>query len=123
MNLQSDYLCDCCQIFKENDIDFRNDNTLQQTFEDFVNKEFVANLPKKKMKPNEQKFRQICQNLKLHLGSKVIETDLFKGMKSVIQRDYEEDLNSGKAKIFVPNVYIPKFAHVLDNDQLVISEY
>ena len=47
--------------------------------------------PKRRKVPHEKQFRKICQNLKLHLGGTNIQTDIFEGLKAVIQRDFEDD--------------------------------
>merc|ERR1712156_732039 len=68
---------------------------------------------------HEPQFRKICQNLKLHLGSDIIETDIFKGVKAVTKRDFDKELKSGKIQIFVPKVFLSKFSHVIQYDNFI----
>ena len=68
---------------------------------------------------HEPQFRKICQNLRLHLGSDIIETDIFKGIKAVTKRDFEKELKSGKIQIFVPKVFLSKFSHVIQYDNFI----
>ena len=80
--------------FSENQsIEFRIEN-LHQMFTSFTNEEYDPEKAKKFMIKYERQFRKICQNLHLHMGSSTIETDIFKGIESVMKRDFEKDLNS-----------------------------
>ena len=66
-------------LCNEQRINFRREGDLKQIFEEFVSKEFDPEKAKRKMITHEPQFRKICQNLKLHLGSDVIETNIFEG--------------------------------------------
>jgi len=68
---------------------------------------------------HEPQFRKICQNLKLHLGSDIIETNIFKGIKAITKRDFEKELKSEKIQIFVPQVFLSKFSHVIEYDEFI----
>ena len=98
-------------------IKFRRENTLKEIFEEFVSKDFDQEKAKRNMITHEPLFRKICQNLKLHLGSDVIETNIFKGIKAVTKRDFEKELKSEKIQIFVPQVFLSKFSHVIEYDE------
>ena len=95
--------CPTEKIFcKGQKIKFRRENTLKEIFEEFISKDFDPEKAKRNMITHEPQFRKICQNLKLHLGSDIIETDIFKGLKAVTMRDFDKELKSGKIQIFVP---------------------
>ena len=98
--------CLTCPSFNNQNINFREGNSLHDMFDDFVNTEFDPKKGKKDMKPFEQKFRKICRNLKIHLGSNSVETDIFNGIKAVMKRDFKEDLESGKIQVFVPWYFV-----------------
>ena len=68
---------------------------------------------------HEPQFRKICQNLKLHMGSNTIETDIFKGVRLVSKRDFEKKLKSRKIEIYVPQVFLSKFPHVIQYDDYI----
>ena len=87
--------CLTCPSFNNQNINFREGNSLHDMFDAFVNTEFDPKKGKKDMKQYEQKFRKICRNLKIHLGSNSVETDIFNGIKAVMKRDFKEDLESG----------------------------
>ena len=86
-------------------IQFRTEN-LHQMFTSFTEEEYDPEKPKRNMVKYERQFRKICQNLNLHMGSSTIETNIFKGIESVIKRDFEKDLNSEKIQIFVPKIFL-----------------
>ena len=74
--------------FSENQsIEFRTEN-LHHIFTGFTNEEYDPEKAKRDMVKYERQFRKICQNLKLHMGSSTIETDIFKGIESVMRRDF-----------------------------------
>ena len=75
--------------------------------------------PKRKRIPHEKQFIKICQNLKLHLGGKNIQTDIFEGLKAVIQRDFEDDFKSKRIKIFAPKYFLSKFPEVIDYEEYI----
>ena len=100
-------------------IKFRRVNALKEIFAEFISKDFDPSKPKKKMIIHEPQYRKICQNLKLHLGSDVIETIIFKGVKAVTKRDFDKELKSGKIQIFVPKVFLSKFSHVIQYDNFI----
>ena len=105
--------------FSENqNIEFRTEN-LHQMFTGFINEEYHPEKAKRFMIKYERQFRKICQNLHLHMGSSTIETDIFKGMESVMKRDFEEDLNSEKIQIFVPMIFLSKFPEVIQYDNYI----
>ena len=103
-------------------IKFRKDNSLNKIFGEFIDKPFDTE-PNynawRKMITHEPQFRKICQNLKLHLGSNVIETDIFKGIKAVAKRDFEKELKSEKIQIIVPQVFLSKFPQVYQYDEYI----
>ena len=101
--------CTTKMFCSKQEIKFRGECSLKEIFEDFVSKDFDPEKAKRKMITHEPQFRKICQNLKLHLGSDIIETDIFKGIKAVTKRDFEKELKSGKIQIFVPKVFLSKF--------------
>ena len=100
-------------------MNFRTEDSLHNIFSDFLKTPFEPKKGKKQMKPYEQKFRKICQNLKLHLGSNCIETDIFKAIKLIMKRDFQENFESNKVQIFVPKVFLTKFAHVTEYDEYI----
>jgi len=100
-------------------IKFRRERSLKEIFEDFVSKDYEPEKAKRKMIAHEPQFRKICQNLKLHLGSDTIETDVFKGIRSVSKRDFEKDLKSGRIRIFVPQTFLSKFPHVYQYNEFI----
>ena len=105
--------------FSENQsIEFRIEN-LHQMFTSFTNEEYDPEKAKKFMIKYERQFRKICQNLQLHMGSSTIETDIFKGIESVMKRDFEEDLNAEKIQIFVPKIFLSKFPEVIQYDRYI----
>ena len=106
-------------LCKEKSIKFRSQGTLKEIFEDFIDKDFDPEKSKRKMITHEPQFRKICQNLKLHLGSDNIETNIFKGVKAVSKRDFEKELKSGNINIFVPKVFLSKFSHVYEYDAFI----
>merc|ERR1712109_185533 len=113
-------LCPTEKIFCNGQkIKFRRENTLKEIFEEFVSRDFDPEKAKRKMITHEPQFRKICQNLKLHLGSDIIETDIFKGIKAVTKRDFEKELKLGKIKIFVPKVFLSKFSHVIQYENFI----
>ena len=73
----------------------------------------------KKMDPYEKQFRKICQNLKLHLGSNVVESDILKGIESVMKRDYKKHFNSNIIQLFVPAIFLSKFHEVYQYDEYI----
>ena len=75
--------------------------------------------PKRRKVPHEKQFLKICENLKLHLGGTNIETDILKGLKAVIQRDFEDDFKSKRIKIFAPKFFLSKFPEVIDYEQYI----
>ena len=75
--------------------------------------------PKRKKLPHEKQFIKICENLKLHLGGTNVETDIFKGLKAVIQRDFEDDFKSKRIKIFAPKCFLSKFPEVIDYEEYI----
>ena len=84
-------------IFNKNEnIKFRREHSLEQIFNEFINQRYDPTKPRKQMITHEAQFRKIVQNLQLHLGSKTIETNIFKGIESVMQRDYKKELKSEK---------------------------
>ena len=111
--------CLTCPSFNNQNINFREGNSLHDMFDAFVNTEFDPKKGKKDMKPYEQKFRKICRNLKIHLGSNSVETDIFNGIKAVMKRDFKEDLESGKIQVFVPNVFLTKFPRIIQYDKYI----
>ena len=112
--------CPTEKIFcKGQKIKFRRENTLKEIFEEFISKDFDPEKAKRNMITHEPQFRKICQNLKLHLGSDIIETDIFKGVKAVTKRDFDKELKSGKIQIFVPKVFLSKFSHVIQYDNFI----
>ena len=59
--------------FPENqNLEFRTEN-LHQMFTCFTQEEYDPEKPKRNMLKYERQFRQICQNLNLHMGSSTIE--------------------------------------------------
>ena len=105
--------------FPENqNIEFRTEN-LHQMFTSFTEEEYDPGKPKRNMVKYERQFRKICQNLNLHMGSSTIETDIFKGIESVMKRDFEKYLNSEKIQIFVPKIFLSKFPEVIQYDQYI----
>ena len=105
--------------FPENqNIEFRTEN-LHQIFTSFTEEEYDPEKPKRNMVKYERQFRKICQNLNLHMGSSTIETDIFKGIESVMKRDFEKDLNSEKIQIFVPMIFLSKFPEVIQYDRYI----
>ena len=103
-------LCPTEKIFcNGRKIKFRREKTLKEIFEEFVSRDFDSDKAKRNMITHEPQFRKICQNLKLHLGSDIIETDIFKRVKAVTKRDFDKELKSGKIQIFVPKVFLSKF--------------
>ena len=104
-------------------IDFRTEN-LHEIFTSFINEAFDPQKAKRHMIKYETQFRKICENLNLHMGSSTIETDIFKGIESVMKRDFEEDFNSEKIQIFVPKIFLSKFPEVIQYDRYIknISE-
>ena len=106
-------------LCNERRINFRRDGDLKQIFEEFVSKEFDPEKAKRKMITHEPQYRKICQNLKLHLGSDNIETDIFKGVQSVAKRDFEKELKSRKIQILVPKVFLSKFPQVYQYNQYI----
>ena len=106
-------LCPTEKIFCNGQkIKFRREKTLKEIFEEFVSRDFDPEKAKRKMITHEPQFRKICQNLKLHLGSDIIETDIFKAIKAVARRDFEKDLKSDLIQIIVPQVFLSKFPQV-----------
>ena len=100
-------------------IKFRRENALKEIFAEFISKDFDPDKAKRHMITHEPQFRKICQNLKLHLGSDIIETNIFKGVKAVTKRDFEKELKSGKIQIFIPRVFLSKFPHVIQYDNFI----
>ena len=116
---EKDACVDMGSHFCENQsIEFRIEN-LHQIFTCFTNEEYNPEKAKKNMIKYERQFRKICQNLNLHMGSSTIETDIFKGIESVMKRDFEKDLNSEKIQIFVPNIFLSKFPEVIQYDRYI----
>ena len=105
--------------FSENQsIEFRTEN-LHHIFTGFTNEEYDPEKAKRDMVKYERQFRKICQNLKLHMGSSTIETDIFKGIESVMRRDFQRDLNSEKIQICVPKTFLSKFPEVIQYDRYI----
>ena len=75
--------------------------------------------PKRKKIPHEKQFIHICKNLKLHLGGTNIQTDIFEGLKAVIQRDFEDDFKSKRIKIISPKCFLSKFPEVIDYEEYI----
>ena len=75
--------------------------------------------PKRRKVPHEKQFIKICQNLKLHLGGTNIQTDIFEGLKAVIQRDFEDDFKSKRIKIISPKCFLSKFPEVIDYEEYI----
>ena len=75
--------------------------------------------PKRRNIPHEKQFKKICKNLNLHLGGTNVETDIFKGLKAVIQRDFEEDFKSPRIKIFAPKIFLSKYPEVIEYEQYI----
>jgi hypothetical protein len=71
------------------------------------------------MDPYEKQFRKICQNLKLHLGSNVVERDILKVIESVMKRDYDKQLNSDRIQLLVPAIFLSKFPEVYQYDEYI----
>ena len=106
-------------LCSEQRIRFRREGSLKQIFEEFIDKDFDPDKAKRDMITHEKQFRKICQNLKLHLGSNNIETNIFKGVKAVSKRDFEKELKSSKIQIFIPKVFLSKFSHVYAYDAFI----
>ena len=94
----------CCNsdnhyFFSENTgMKFKN-KELQEILSQFIREEYIPDKSKRDMTTYEKQFRKICQNLQLHLGSETIETDIFRGINSVIQRDFGKAFDADKFKI------------------------
>ena len=105
----------------ESNIRFR-DLSLHEIFHQFILMPLGKHLERKAVKnmvPYEKQFRKICQNLKLHLGSNVVEEDILKGIESVMKRDYSKQFNSDKIQIFVPTIFLSKFPEVYQYDEYI----
>ena len=88
------------------------DLKLQDIFHQFILMPLGKHLERKAVKnmvPYEKQFRKICLNLKLHLGSNVVESDILKGIESVMKRDYEKHFNSNRIQLFVPAIFLSNF--------------
>ena len=105
----------------ESNIRFR-DLKLQDIFHQFILMPLEKHLERKAVKnmaPYEKQFRKICQNLKLHLGSNVVEEDILKGIESVMKRDYSNQFNSDRIQLFVPTIFLSKFPEVYQYDEYI----
>ena len=99
-----------------------SDLKLEEIFHQFISMPLEKHLEKKSvrnMDPYEKQFRKICQNLKLHLGSNVVERDILKGIESVMKRDYDKQLNSDRILLFVPAFFLSKFPEVYQYDEYI----
>ena len=92
---------------------------LEELFSRFIRDEYIPDKSKRDMTTNEKQFRKICQNLNPHLGSETIETDIFRGINAVIQRDFGKDFNEDRFKIFVPNIFLSKFPEVIQYENYI----
>ena len=92
---------------------------LQEILSPFIREEYIPDKSKKDMTTYEKQFRKICQNLHLHLGSQTIETDIFRGINSVIQRDFGKDFVADKIKIFVPKIFLSNFPEVIQYESYI----
>ena len=110
--------CPTCPL-RDKNIDFRNDDQLHLKFQEFIKKPFDPKKGKKNMSFFEPKFQRICQNLKLHLGSNTVETDIFKGIKDIMKRDFQRILESGKIQIFIPQMFLSKFPEIIQYDTYI----
>ena len=99
-------------------IKFKN-KELQEILSQFIEEDYNPVKSKRDMIIYEKQFRKICQNLNLHLGSATIETDIFRGITSVIQRDFGKDFNADKFKIFVPKIFLSKYPKVIDYENYI----
>ena len=105
----------------ESNIKFR-DLKLQDIFHQFILMPVEKHLERKAVKnmvSYEKQFRKICQNLKLHLGSNVVEEDILKGIEFVMKRDYRKQFNSDKIQLFVPTIFLSKFPEVYQYDEYI----
>ena len=124
-----DYFCPTLQVHGLSCIDIESlsqrtsmtfrEEKLEEILGKFTTNGPIEVKPKRKRIPHEKQFIKICENLKLHLGGTNIETDIFEGLKAVIQRDFENDFKSKRIKIFAPKFFLSKFPEVIDYEQYI----
>ena len=116
----SDTVWQAHSALKIRDIHSQNGVPLHKLFQEFETMKFDPKKARKDMKTYEPIFQHICQNLKIHIENDG-ETDIFIKAKSLIEKEFNQNILAGNIKVFVRKPFCKQLPQAMAHDNYIES--
>ena len=116
----SDTVWQAHSALKIRDIHSQNGVPLHKLFQEFETMPFDPKKARKDMKTYEPIFQHICQNLKNHTENDDV-TDIFTKAKSLIEKEFNQNILAGNIKIFVRKPFCKQLPQAMAHDNYIES--